>query len=138
MKYIELPSGVNSLKTDERGYPYFEYLDKPFYLHEIAAASSKGKFVDEKHNFSLTVTESCPIKDQLFVEYMPAQNKPSEWVEVVNGLQKEEENKKLRGSHRSWVETDAFRFLSNGSKKRVEDARKEQKEDRYQKGPKSV
>ncbi|WP_133130691.1 hypothetical protein [Legionella yabuuchiae] len=138
MKYIELPDGVETLKTDEQGYPYFDYQDEKFYLHNIESTSAKGKFLDEEHGLSLQVQERCPVEDKLFVEYMPMKNKPSGWYKVVNGIQKEEENQKLRQSHRPWVETDAYRFLSEERKKSVASSRQEQKKDRYQKGPKSV
>lgn len=136
MYYIELPSGAKVRQNDEKHYG-FTYESK-FYLFEtILKGAKEGVFRDEENHLSLQVSSKIPVEDKCYAEYLPNNGQPSRWCEVVNGKKKTEQNT-LFQEVQSWTKTDRYKTLSDTRKAEVDEARREQKEDRYQKGPKSI
>lgn len=135
MKYIELPDGVN-LKKDEHNYHYFTYADKHFSLEHILANEKMGVFSDKETGLSLSVLSRIPEQDKLYAEYLPNNGKPAQWCEVVNGKVKKTQNDQM-ASIMSWVKKEGFHAIREDRKQEVLANRIQQKEDRYQKGPRS-
>ncbi len=135
MKYIELPAGA-TLKKDERNYHYFTYADKPFTLEHILANEKMGVFTDIATGLSLSVLSGIPEKDKTYAEYLPNNGKPAQWCEVVNGKAKKNLNDKLN-TIQPWIKNEGFFRLDKDRQEAVMDNRRQQKEDRYQKGPRS-
>ncbi|WP_133128589.1 hypothetical protein [Legionella nagasakiensis] len=134
MKYIELPPGVDALQQDAEGYHYFEYQENIYYLHAIIATAEKETFSDKDTGLSLYVGERCPRKDTLYAEYLPRDGQPTRWCKLYNGLEKGRELDRMWQSQ-SWIMTTP---ISASRREEAEAARKEQRDDRRHKGPKSV
>ena len=135
MKYIELPDGT-TLKKDERKYHYFTYANKHFFLEDILKNEKMGVFTDKETGLSLSVLSRIPEKDKFYAEYLQNNGKPAQWCEVVNGKVKKNQNDHMN-TIKSWVNTDGFFALTEGRQQAVMANRKQQKEDRYEKGPRS-
>ncbi|AHE65761.1 hypothetical protein [Legionella oakridgensis] len=133
MKYIELPPGVDVLQQDSEGYHYFKYQENTYYLHTIVATAEKEIFYG--HNgLSLYVGERCPRKDVLYAEYLSREGQPASWCKIYNGIQKGKDIDRMMQAQ-SWIVTTP---LSTSRREKAEDARQEQRDDRRQKGPKSI
>lgn len=134
MKYIQLPESVAKLQQDEAGYYFFDFNDKRYLLKDIVAQAKNDCYSDPDHGLELTVTDNCPKKDTLYAEYLPAANKPSTWCVLYKGSDKAADIQQQLRQRSSWfLDTP----LSSSRRTEVDAARVEQKEDRYQKGPKS-
>ncbi len=135
MKYIELPDGA-TLKKDEHNYHYFTYADKQFFLEHILKNEKMGVFTDQETGLSLSVLTGIPQQNKMYAEYLPNNGKPAQWCEVVNGKVKKSLNDQLN-TIKPWINTDGFFALTEDKQQAVMANRKQQKEDRYEKGPRS-
>lgn len=134
MHYIELPANVK-IRRNETNYHGFTWNDTWYSLEDILKKAEQGRFIDS--NLSISVSTRMPEDDKPYAEYLPGvQGKPSQWCEVVNGKIKTSENYALNAL-KPWIDGDEYRVLSETRKSEVMEARKEQKQDRYEKGPKS-
>lgn len=141
MLYIQLPDSVcpTNVQQNEDGYYYFEVNDQTILLKDLAAFAEDGVYdidLGDGNHLMGTVTQKCPNEDRNYAEYLPKANKPSQWYSFVNGIEKNKFNAQTANSSRSWTSTEQYSLLSSTRKKEVQEARKEQKEDRYEKGPK--
>ena len=135
MKYIELPEGVTSFQTDEKGYRFFQFQSQNFYFSDIVAKAKNQLFEDKSYQISLSVSDKCPNENKFYVEYLPT-GKPNCWCKVHNGQQK---NKDLHRylQNQSWLNSPEFNALNTQQRGKVMAARQEQKEHRYTKDLKS-
>lgn len=138
MLYIELPPGVNIIKTDDDGFHCFDYSEKPFCLETMVHQVKDNFFYDEGLGLRLSITKHCPSNDKFYVEFLPTTDGPGSWCKVYNGVVKKIESDRLQRSSAAWVTGDSFRFLSSEKKDAVEKSRDELRWDRRTKGLKSV
>lgn len=137
MHYIELPIGIDSLEQDEDAKYFFYYGEKKFYLDNIIERSNQAVFHDSETELTLFVGNRCPNEDKFFVEYLPGSARSTGWCKIQNGIKKAEDNKQYCRTL-AWTSSSGFSFLSSRRREEVEAERKEQRDDRRMKGPKSV